>query len=251
MPQSPGTAVASPAQAQGVANLATLRAQLAELNIQATALRATSRGLRRQLDGMRLDNPARPGLQQGSADVGSQLAQVEGRIAEVQARLAQAQGVSVDRITETGAVTSPPMPGNFRRGADPDMVVGMSFALAICIALPLSIAYARRLWRGKPPQTSSPDRFDDVVQRLNRLENGVDSIAIEIERISEGQRFVTKVFAERSASQPRSNAPDAAHQPAVGEAQPPLRALGAGPVEPIRANNAEAAKERVRYRPME
>lgn len=35
-------------------------------------------------------------------------------------------------------------------------------------------------------------------QRLERVEQAVESIAIEIERISEGQRYVTKLLAERS-----------------------------------------------------
>jgi hypothetical protein len=251
MPHSQGPAAVA-AQAQGAANIAALRVQLAELNIQARALRATSSGLTRQLDRMRLDNPARPGLQQQSADVGAQLAQVEGKIAEAQARIAQAQNVSVDRITETGTLVPPAPPYIPRRGPDPDMIVGMTFALAICIALPLSIAYARRLWKGKPqPAQPSADRFDDVVSRLSRLELGIDSMAIEIERISEGQRFVTKVFADRPAQQPQSASPSVPQQSALGEGQPPLRALGAGSVEPIRVNEAEAVKERVRYRPIE
>lgn len=33
--------------------------------------------------------------------------------------------------------------------------------------------------------------------RLERIEHAVDSIAIEIERISEGQRFTTKLLNER------------------------------------------------------
>jgi hypothetical protein len=245
--QTPGTPVASPPPAQGIANIANLRSQLGELNIQARALRATQEGLTGQLERMRLDNPARPGVQQQSADVGTQLARVEGQIAEAQARIAQAQNVSVDRITESGALVPPPMPRNVRRGPDPDMVVGMSFALAMCIALPLSIAYARRLWRGKPqPSAPSSDRLDDVVQRLSRLELGIDSVAIEIERISEGQRFVTKVFADRPAQQAQSAAPDVGRHAGIGDGQPPLRALGAGPVEPIRVNDAEAVKERAR-----
>src|SRR5690349_3824006 len=109
MPQPQGTAVATPAPAQPIVNVGALRAQLAELNIQATALGATSRGLKRQLDGMRLDNPARPALQQQSADIGSQLAQVEGKIAEVQARVAQAEGRS-----QPGTIEPPPFPGGFR-----------------------------------------------------------------------------------------------------------------------------------------
>jgi hypothetical protein len=36
--------------------------------------------------------------------------------------------------------------------------------------------------------------------RLERIEQAVDSIAIEIERISEGQRFTTRLLSERSTS---------------------------------------------------
>jgi hypothetical protein len=36
--------------------------------------------------------------------------------------------------------------------------------------------------------------------RLERMEQAVDAIAIEIERISEGQRFTTKLLSERSTS---------------------------------------------------
>ena len=41
--------------------------------------------------------------------------------------------------------------------------------------------------------------------RLERLEHAVESIAIEIERVSEGQRFVTKLMSEKA-------------QPMLGEA---------------------------------
>jgi hypothetical protein len=37
----------------------------------------------------------------------------------------------------------------------------------------------------------------ELSDRLRRLEGGVDTIALEVERISEGQRFVTKLLAER------------------------------------------------------
>lgn len=40
-------------------------------------------------------------------------------------------------------------------------------------------------------------RLDDIVARLSRLENSVDATAVEIERISEGQRFTTKLLADR------------------------------------------------------
>ncbi len=34
-------------------------------------------------------------------------------------------------------------------------------------------------------------------ERMGRLENAIDAIAVEMERIGEGQRFVTKLLAER------------------------------------------------------
>lgn len=37
-----------------------------------------------------------------------------------------------------------------------------------------------------------------IEERLNNLTNAVDTIALEIERISEGQRFTTKLLAESS-----------------------------------------------------
>lgn len=39
-------------------------------------------------------------------------------------------------------------------------------------------------------------------ERLTRIEQAVDSIAVEVERVSEGQRFATKLLADRQ-SEPR------------------------------------------------
>jgi len=41
-------------------------------------------------------------------------------------------------------------------------------------------------------------RLQGIEDRLTRIEQAVDSIAIETERISEGQRFTTKLLSERS-----------------------------------------------------
>ncbi|MGH7623286.1 MAG: hypothetical protein ACREMU_13165 [Gemmatimonadaceae bacterium] len=40
--------------------------------------------------------------------------------------------------------------------------------------------------------------------RLERLEQAVEAIAIEIERVSEGQRFVTKMLSERAGTVPEA-----------------------------------------------
>jgi hypothetical protein len=46
----------------------------------------------------------------------------------------------------------------------------------------------------EPLRPSTPP---EVVARLERMEQAIDSIAIEVERISEGQRFTTKLLSER------------------------------------------------------
>ena len=45
------------------------------------------------------------------------------------------------------------------------------------------------------------ERLDSSDERLARVENAVESIAVEIERISEGQRYVTKLLNERAQRQ--------------------------------------------------
>ena len=233
-PARPPASTPAPPVTAG-SEIVALQTQLADLNVQATALRAQLRGLNRQLNSMRIDNPARPGVQQQAADVGVQVAQVEGRIAQTQARLAQLQGVSADRIGPAGQLVPPSNLPGFRRGPDPDMVVGMSFVVAMCFVLPLSIGFARRIWRGTP-QPAGP-RTDEIAPRLDRLEQAVDAIAIEVERISEGQRFVTRILAERPAAEAQAKAAEGV------AAEKPVLALGAGAVEPIRVGERQAVRQ--------
>ena len=40
------------------------------------------------------------------------------------------------------------------------------------------------------------------MQRLEHMEQAIDSIAVEVERISEGQRFTTRLLSERSGTPP-------------------------------------------------
>ncbi len=43
-------------------------------------------------------------------------------------------------------------------------------------------------------------KLGEIADRMAKLDNAVDAMAVEVERISEGQRFVTKVLAERSTN---------------------------------------------------
>jgi hypothetical protein len=64
----------------------------------------------------------------------------------------------------------------------------------IAIGLPIARVYARRLESG-PTRPTVPG---DVTARLERMEQAIESIAIEVERISEGQRFTTRLLSDRA-----------------------------------------------------
>jgi hypothetical protein len=212
------------------ADLGALQAQVGELNVQLAGLKAQWDGLRTQLDNMLRNNPARPGVQQQWADIGIQMAKVKGDIAVANARIAQLQGrpVGVPEI-----VVPPP----FGPRTNQNQALPIFAVLAVILAVPISFAWARRILRGAPKPAAMPS---DLTMRLERMEQAIDTVAIEVERISEGQRFVTRIMAER----PSSNA-----QPAGATADDPSQAkplaLGAGPMEPIVVSDRERVRQRV------
>lgn len=65
---------------------------------------------------------------------------------------------------------------------------------AVVIFYPLVRAFARRL-EGGSRTTNALDTGS--AERLQRIEHAVDAMAIEIERISEGQRFTTRLLSSR------------------------------------------------------
>jgi hypothetical protein len=75
-------------------------------------------------------------------------------------------------------------------------VMGLSVLTILFVLFPMAVGVARNFWKraGRP---AVPDRLlTETSQRLERLEGSVDAIAIEIERVSEGQRFVTKLLSD-------------------------------------------------------
>lgn len=91
--------------------------------------------------------------------------------------------------------------------------------LSVFVFAPIALAVARLIWRrasAPPKQILQNDQATH--QRLDQLQQAVDAIAIEVERISEGQRFVTKLLSETDR-----------------------QALGAGAAESLRAPRKAAA----------
>ena len=87
----------------------------------------------------------------------------------------------------------------------PDVLVpisGMLMIIAIVVGFPLARAHAKRMERGFDPKALP----NDLTERLTRMEQAIDSMAVEIERISEGQRFTTKLLSERAPDSLPANA---------------------------------------------
>lgn len=77
-------------------------------------------------------------------------------------------------------------------------ITAVACVFMFTVLMPIAVGIVLRLVRGAriPSQTSDPA----ANARLDRLEQSVDAIAIEIERISEGQRFITKILSDRPSS---------------------------------------------------
>ena len=93
----------------------------------------------------------------------------------------------------------------------PAMVIGLVATIAwasvfAIVGLPLVRAWARRLeHRGA---TAVPS---DVGARLARIESAVESIAVEVERISEAQRYLAKLQTERQPLPRGESSPTTPH----------------------------------------
>ena len=76
-----------------------------------------------------------------------------------------------------------------------DEFVPIAVVFTLFVLSPIAVSIARLFWkRGSIPKHAAPSPQN--AQRLERMEQAIDSIAIEMERVSEGQRFVTRLLSE-------------------------------------------------------
>lgn len=79
---------------------------------------------------------------------------------------------------------------------EPSEVAIVAIVFGTTAATILSLAKMRMRSSERRPELSDPA----VDERLYRIEQAVDAMAIEIERMAESQRFTTKILAERLPS---------------------------------------------------
>jgi hypothetical protein len=95
---------------------------------------------------------------------------------------------------------------------DEDIVIpiaGMIMTVVLFIGFPLVIAHTRKLWK----RDSAPGGTDGMSDhRLERIEQAIDAMAVEVERIAESQRYMTKLLADRGAERASIPASHSRHE---------------------------------------
>ena len=72
----------------------------------------------------------------------------------------------------------------------------MITSVVIILGIPLVIVHARKIWkRDSASQMTSSGATD---HRLERIEQAIDAMAVEVERVAESQRFMTKLLSDRT-----------------------------------------------------
>ncbi|HEX6574457.1 MAG TPA: hypothetical protein VF042_05750 [Gemmatimonadaceae bacterium] len=160
------------------------RAQRRELGNQMEGLTSQREDLSRELQSETVTGADRKGLEQRITTVDERIASLEKQIAEADAQVAKAAAVP-------GAAVDPPEPP---RTGPPDEAYVVAVIFMFVFLLPMSIAFARRIWKKTPQIVSNIPR--ELSERLMRVEQTVEASALEIERIGEGQRFMTRLFTE-------------------------------------------------------
>lgn len=161
-------------------------AQRSELRDQLETLQDERQDLSRQLQ-RPISGSDRTGIEQHITEIDARITALDKQIAGADAQVAQAAAVP-------GAVVREPP---YHRPGPPEEVFVLSGMFIVIVLLPLSIALARRIWRRGSATMAALPR--ELMERLTRLDQSVDSIAVEVERIGEGQRFMTRVLSERTA----------------------------------------------------
>ena len=188
-------------------------------------MRASRRELREplsQLEGRReeIADQLRDPMVNGADKAGleARITEVDARIKSLEQQLSTADLGVAQAAAIPGAVVPdrPPV-----RTGPPEEVFVLGGMFIVFALFPLSIAYARRIWRKSAGTIANLPK--ELAERFTRLEQAVDAIAVEVERVGEGQRFLTRAMTDQGG-----------------------RALGAGqqPMEPLAVRDRETVHSR-------
>ena len=190
-PGVPGVTIVTP-EVLTSRDVAALRERASELSNQLNSATGRRADVQRSL--RNATGADRAGLEQRLGVLDTRIARLESDIDQNGAQLASlsAGRFTINQTLFSGFTNSP------RRGVDNNMIP-ITIVFTIFVLAPIAVSISRMFWRRGSLPKQSPQSAENT-QRLERMEQAIDSIAIEIERVSEGQRFVTRLMADRQGA---------------------------------------------------
>jgi hypothetical protein len=182
-------------------DIAALQARRSELSRQLESATGRRRQLSEQIRRTSSDAD-RSGLESRLAVLDGRITRIEGELDDVGQQLASPAAARVAG-TQNPFVLGPQGPRFNNVNPEPIIITFTLFVLC-----PIALSISRLIWKRGSRTVLAPVNVEST-QRLERMEQAMDAIAIEIERVSEGQRFVTRLLSERGP-----NMLGAAQQPA-------------------------------------
>ncbi|WP_145978945.1 hypothetical protein [Gemmatimonas phototrophica] len=168
------------------ADVDALRAKRSELSRQIESATDRREDVVQELE--KANEFTRPGLQQRLGVLDERIAQLERDIAANGRALASAPG----ELAREEAVAPTERYGPFSSS----QLTGISIVGTVTVLMPLAVAAARMMMiRARQPKLT-PEMLE-ATRRMERMEQAIDAVAVEVERISEGQRFVTQLMAAK------------------------------------------------------
>jgi hypothetical protein len=180
-PGNPAQTLSLPMTRADIAAIRSRRGELSSQLISASNRREELAGQLRQASGA-----DRAGLEQRIGVLDQRIVQLESDIAETGRLLTGAPAGFLTSTRADGVL------GGFSSGE----VLAGGIVFTIFVLAPLAVGASRMMWKyaaAAPVRSAIPP---ETAGRLERIEQAVEAIAIEVERVSEGQRFVTKLMSD-------------------------------------------------------
>lgn len=77
----------------------------------------------------------------------------------------------------------------------PEIVVPVAFFASIVVVV-IGRPWIKAIAAKAEAEAKNPQLPAEIMNRFERMEQSLDAIAVEVERISEGQRFTTKLLSD-------------------------------------------------------
>jgi hypothetical protein len=214
-PQAPSAQAASEVVVSTA--IPTTRAQIRELQARRSEISSQIGNISgRREDIAKQLREAAPGADRAGLE--ARLSALDGRIVELEnelnvtgKQLASAKGDAAAYVVQSSR-------GGSDNNLSSNQMTGLGVVFMGVVPLPLTITWCIRLLkRGRPTPGVAAPMTPELTQRFERIEQGIEAVAIEVERISEGQRFVTRVLGEHGTPALGPDAAEPIPVPAAAE----------------------------------